>query len=79
MPYHLLEFDRRSLERIVREAGFDIVRNEGSVPLPAEIFKAQRRTPRLLLLAGVFLGLDLAMRVGLAPGARQTLLAKRRE
>lgn len=79
MPYHLLEFDRRSLERIVREAGFDIVRNEGSVPLPAEIFKAQRRTPRLLLLAGVFLGLDLAMRAGLAPGARQTLLAKRRE
>lgn len=78
MPYHLLEFDRRTIERIVREAGLDIVRNEGSVPLPAELFKAERRTPRQLLLAGVFLGLDLAMRAGFAPGARQTLLAKRR-
>lgn len=79
MPYHLLEFDRRTIERIVREAGLDIVRNEGSVPLPAELFKAEKRSLRESLLAGAFLGLDLAMRAGFAPGARQTLIAKRRE
>lgn len=78
MPYHLLEFNQRLLERIVREAGLDIVRCEGSVPLPAELFKNPQPSWTQRGLAGAFLGLDLGMRVGILPGARLTLLAKRR-
>src|SRR5579862_2643535 len=31
-PYHILEFDRATLSRLVRRAGFDIIAVEGSLP-----------------------------------------------
>lgn len=77
LPYHLLEFDRRSIERLVHEAGFWIVRVERSVPLPAQLFKAPRPSLRTQVLRGVFRGLDLGMRGGFLPGARIWLLARK--
>jgi len=77
LPYHLLEFDARSLERIVRAAGFWIVRGEGSVPLPAHLFKVQRPDLRTRVLRSVFRGLDLGMRAGFLPAARVWLLARK--
>lgn len=77
LPYHLLEFDRRSIERLVADAGFWIVRVERSVPLPAHLFKAQRPDLRTLALRSVFQGLDLGMRAGVLPGARVWLLARK--
>ncbi|MBK7641928.1 MAG: class I SAM-dependent methyltransferase [Planctomycetes bacterium] len=77
LPYHVLEFDRRALERLVAAAGFWIVRAERSVPLPAHLFKAERPDLRTLALRGVFLGLDLGMRAGFLPGARVWLLARK--
>jgi SAM-dependent methyltransferase len=77
LPYHLLEFDRRALERLVRQAGFWIVRTQASVPLPAHLFKAGRPDLRTLALRGVFQGLDLGMRAGVLPGARVWLLARK--
>jgi SAM-dependent methyltransferase len=77
LPYHLLEFDQRSLERVVREAGFWIVRSERSVPLPAHLFKARRPDLRTRALRGVFRALDMGMRAGFLPGARVWLLARK--
>jgi SAM-dependent methyltransferase len=77
-PYHVLEFDRRTLLRLLRESGFEIVSVQGSVPLPAEVFKGPR-TPRTILLAAVFRALDGLMRARLLPPARLRVLAQRRE
>ena len=77
LPYHLLEFDRRALERLVAEAGFWIVRAERSVPLPAHLFKERQPDLRTRALRGVFLALDTCMRAGLLPGARVWLLARK--
>ena len=77
LPYHVLEFDRSALERLVKQAGFWIVRAERSVPLPAHLFKSAHPDLRTLALRGVFLGLDLGMRAGFLPGARIWLLARK--
>ena len=77
LPYHLLEFDRVALERLVRAAGFWIVRAERSVPLPAHLFKVEQPDLRTRALRGVFQGLDLGMRAGFLPGARVWLLARK--
>ena len=77
LPYHLLEFDRPALERLVRQAGFHVVRVERSVPLPAQLFKKSSPDARTRLLRTVFLGLDAGMRGGLLPGARVWLLARK--
>jgi SAM-dependent methyltransferase len=76
-PYHILEFDRRTLTRLVRSAGFEPVRVSGRVPLPAELFKAKRATARVRLLRAVFRSLQLCMKLGLAPGAQVHLLARK--
>lgn len=75
-PYHILEFDRRTLVRLVRAAGGEIVSVTRSVPFPAPLFK--KTDPSLVerLLRGVFRTLDLGMRIGLLPGARVRLLAR---
>ncbi|MCC6405750.1 MAG: class I SAM-dependent methyltransferase [Planctomycetes bacterium] len=75
-PYHILEFDRATLTALVKRAGFEVERVEGSVPLPAEVFKAKRTTPRVLVLRAIFRTLDFGMRVGVLPGARLTLVAR---
>ncbi len=77
LPYHLLEFDCRALERLVRQAGFHVVRVERSVPLPAHLFKSAAPDARTRLLRSVFLALDAGMRGGLLPGARVRLLARK--
>jgi len=76
-PYHILEFDRATLTRLLGEAGFEIRAVEASVPLPAHLFKNASPTLRERLLKGVFTALDRAMRLGLVPGARLRVLARR--
>lgn len=76
-PYHILEFDRATLSSVVEKAGFRIVSAEGSVPLPAHLFKRADLSLRERVLKAVFSTLDRAMRAGIAPGARIRLVAKR--
>lgn len=76
-PYHVLEFDRGTLLRLLRETGFEIVSVEGSVPFPAEVFKGAL-SPRSALLRTIFRTLDALMRARLAPPARLRVLARRR-
>ncbi len=75
-PYHVVEFDRRTLLRLLRETGFEVVHVEGSVPFPAEIFKGPL-TPRTALLRTAFRALDALMRLRLLPPARLRVLARR--
>lgn len=76
-PYHILEFDRKRLVELVVRAGFEVVRVEGSLPMPAHLFKVARPDLRTRALRGVFRTLDALMRARLAPPARITLLARR--
>ncbi len=76
-PYHILEFDRMTLLRLVREAGFEVVAVQGSVPLPAHLFKRTDLAPHERFLRGVFRFLDAGMRRGLLPGARLRLVLRR--
>lgn len=76
-PYHILEFDRGTLTRLVREAGFEIVKTENSVPLPAELFKDPRPTLRKRVLRFAFRWVDRMMRMGVVPGARVRVVARR--
>ena len=75
-PYHVLEFDRATLTRLLRETGYEVVSVQGSVPLPAEVFKG-RLTPRTALLRSAFRGMDAGMRARLLPPARLRVLARR--
>lgn len=76
-PYHILEFDRRTLQKLVEGAGFAIEKVERSVPLPAHLFKAEKPTLKTRLLRRAFLTLDSLMRAGLLPGARVRIVARR--
>ena len=76
-PYHILEFDRSTLSKLVKRAGFEIVRAEGSLPMPAHLFKVSAPSLRVRLLRAVFRTMDFGMRHGLLPGARLTILARR--
>jgi SAM-dependent methyltransferase len=77
-PYHILEFDRATLSTLVRRAGFEIVRGEGSLPLPAHLFKVDAPSLRVRFLRAVFRTMDFLMRHGLLPGARVTLYARKK-
>ncbi len=76
-PYHILEFDRRALVRLVESAGFTVESVAGSVPLPAHLFKVAHPNLRTRLLRSAFRTMDALMRWGLLPGARLRLLARR--
>lgn len=76
-PYHILEFDRATLTRLVRAAGFEVVSVEGSVPLPAHLFKVARPDVKTRLLRGVFRALDTGMRWRVLPAARLRFLLRR--
>lgn len=76
-PYHVLELDRRTLRRALDAAELRRVDEEGSVPLPAHLFKRPARGLRVALLRTVFRGLDLGMRQGLVPPVRLRVLARR--
>ncbi len=75
-PYHIIEFDRRTVTDVIRRAGFELARIENSVPLPAELFKAKNPTLRVRVLRSAFRSLDFLMRKGLAPGARVSVIAR---
>jgi SAM-dependent methyltransferase len=77
-PYHILEFDRRALSTLVTRAGFEIVSAEGSLPMPAHLFKVEHPSLRVRCLRGVFRTMDFCMRRGWLPGARVRLLARAR-
>ncbi len=77
-PYHILEFDRRTLLPLLEKSGFEIVRVEGSLPLPAHLFKVARPDLRTRCLRAVFRLLDRLMRLRLAPPARLTVVARAR-
>jgi SAM-dependent methyltransferase len=76
-PYHILEFDRRTLSTLLRRAGFEIVSVERSVPLPAHLFKVKDPSLRVRCLRAVFRTMDFLMRRGWLPGARLRMLARR--
>lgn len=76
-PYHILEFDRRTLTRLVKAAGFEVASVQNSVPYPAHLFKKERPTLVERCLRGVFRSLNCGMRLGVLPGARVRLLARR--
>lgn len=75
-PYHILEFDRRSLLRIVRQAGLDVVKVEGSLPRPAHLFKPPAPGARAAFLRLIFRSLDVLMRWRLLPGSRLRVVAR---
>jgi SAM-dependent methyltransferase len=76
-PYHILEFDLRSLRTLAERAGFEVVQVERSVPLPAHLFKNPRPTLAQRAQKLVFRTLDGLMRAGLLPGARVRLVLQR--
>ena len=76
-PYHILEFDRPTLVRLVESAGLQVVSVEGSVPRPAHLFKREDLSASERLLRTVFVVLDRLMKLRLAPAASLRLLAKR--
>ena len=76
-PYHILEFDRATLTRLLDEAGFEIVKTESSVPLPSDLFKDPAPTLRKRVLRAVFATLDRLMRARILPGARLRVVARR--
>jgi SAM-dependent methyltransferase len=76
-PYHILEFDRRTLMDLVRRSGFEVVSVEGSVPLPAHLFRVASAGVKDRTLRTTFRALDRLMRWGILPGARIRLLARR--
>jgi SAM-dependent methyltransferase len=77
-PYHILEFDRARLATLVERAGFEIVSCEGSLPLPAHLFKVANPSLRVRCLRAAFRTMDFFMRLGWLPGARVRILARRR-
>ncbi len=77
LPYHILEFDKKTLVRLVKGAGFAIEKIERSVPLPAHLFKAQHPDLKTRTLRAAFKTMDGLMRAGLLPGARLRIVARR--
>jgi SAM-dependent methyltransferase len=75
-PYHILEFDRGSLCRVIERAGFEVVGVQGSTPLPGHLFREPRPTLGQRAQIAVFRALDAAMRAGLLPGTRLRALAR---
>jgi SAM-dependent methyltransferase len=75
-PYHILEFDRRSLRRVIKAAGYEVVDVEGSTPLPGHLFRKPHPTLGERAQLAAFRGLDALMRSGLLPGARLRILAR---
>ena len=78
-PYHILEFDRRSLCRVVEAAGFEVVDVEGSIPLPGHLFRDPRPVLGDRLQRAGFRALDALMRAGLIQGAFLRVLARARQ
>jgi SAM-dependent methyltransferase len=76
-PYHILEFDRGTLLRLLGRAGFELVSARGSVPRPAHLFKAATLSPAGHLQRLAFVVLDGLMRLGLLPGARLRVVARK--
>jgi len=76
-PYHILEFDRATLLRLLQRAGLEVVSAQGSVPRPAHLFKAARLSPVDWLQRWTFVALDRLMRLGLLPGARLRVVVRR--
>ena len=76
-PYHILEFDRRTLLDLLRRAEYEVVRVERSLPQPAHLFAVERPGLRVRVLRAVFVTMDALMRAGLLPGARLSVLARR--
>lgn len=77
-PYHILEFDLRSLRTLCERAGFVVERVERSVPLPAHLFKNASPTIAQRAQRAIFRTLDGGMRAGMLPGARVRLVVRRR-
>ena len=78
-PYHILEFNQPTLAGLIARAGYDVEWCRASVPFPAVLFKSKTPTLRLRLLRSVFRALNAGMLAGLLPGARLSVIARRRD
>ncbi len=76
-PYHILEFDRRTLLSTMQDVGLRMVRVRRSVPFPSHLFKKTDPSLSDRLLRGVFRTLDFGMARGILPGARVWALGAR--
>ena len=76
-PYHILEFHRPTLLRLLRAAGLETVSVQGSVPFPAHLFKEPHPSLLQRLLRGAFRSGDFLMGLRLAPPARLRALVRR--
>lgn len=76
-PYHILEFNRSTLLRLCSEAGFEIISDKGSVPLPAHLFKVENPDGKTRLLRFVFSTLNTLMAWRLAPPARLRVVVRK--
>lgn len=77
-PYHILEFNQPTLAGLIERSGFDLQWRQASVPLPSVLFKSGASNVRVRLLRAAFLILDAAMRAGMLPGARISVVARKR-
>ena len=76
-PYHILEFHRPTLQRLLGASGFETVSMKGSVPYPAHLFKEPRPSLRQRGLRAAFRSANTLMRARLAPPARLRALVRR--
>ena len=76
-PYHILEFHRPTLLRLLGEANFEQVSVQGSVPYPAHLFKQAHPSLVQRVLRTAFRSANLLMRARLAPPARLRALVRR--
>lgn len=76
-PYHILEFHRPTLQRLLSAAGFETVSMRGSVPYPAHLFKEPSPSLSQRGLRGAFRTANTLMGARLAPPARLRALVRR--
>ena len=76
-PYHMIEFNKDLIVKLTKNSGWNVESVEGAVPLPAEIFKTNSANLRIFILRSVFTILNWLMHLGLVPGARTTVYARK--
>jgi hypothetical protein len=77
IPYHILEFNRSTLLKLIKGAGLEVISMKGSVPLPAHLFKSSDLSFKEIVLRELFRFADFVMSHDVLPGVRYKLIARR--